>query len=137
MPQQAFFDTNILVYSVDGADVRKRDLALRLWREHLIAQRAAVSIQVLQEFYNAATKTVGLDSFKAQLLVEEMAEALVVRLTAKDVIAAIEIHRLHRLSIWDALILRAASVSGSQVLFTEDLQSDRAIAGVRIVNPFL
>jgi predicted nucleic acid-binding protein len=53
-----------------------------------------------------------------------------------DVLAAIDLHRLHGFSFWDALILRSAKQSGCSVVFSEDLHQQREIDGVRIVNPF-
>ena len=44
--------------------------------------------------------------------------------------------RLHRLSFWDALVVRAALDAGCAVLYTEDLAADQRIEGLRIVNPF-
>ncbi|HEX9700007.1 MAG TPA: hypothetical protein VGD06_11160 [Acidobacteriota bacterium] len=60
----------------------------------------------------------------------------VVILSVDDVVAAIDLHRLHGFSIWDALIVRAALISGCRVLYTEDMQDGRRIDGLRIVNPF-
>jgi predicted nucleic acid-binding protein len=54
-----------------------------------------------------------------------------------DVLAAIDVHRLHGLSFWDALVLRAAKEAACTVLYSEDLQPGRSIDGVKIVNPFL
>jgi predicted nucleic acid-binding protein len=53
-----------------------------------------------------------------------------------DILAAIDLHRLHGFSFWDALILRAAKQAGCSVLLSEDLQEAREIDGIRIVNPF-
>jgi predicted nucleic acid-binding protein len=53
-----------------------------------------------------------------------------------DILAAIDLHRLHGFSFWDSLILRSAKQSGCSVLLTEDLQPQRKIDGLRIVNPF-
>lgn len=73
----------------------------------------------------------------AQQKAEILARGRVVRFEASDVIAAIELHRLTRVSFWDALILHAARSVGAAVLYSEDLQSGAVLAGVRIVNPFL
>ena len=54
-----------------------------------------------------------------------------------DILAAVDLHRLHGFSFWDALILRAAKQAGCSVLFSENMQNTREIDGVRIVNPFL
>ena len=53
-----------------------------------------------------------------------------------DILAAIDLHRLHGFSFWDALVLRAARQTGCSVLFTEDMQDAREIDGIQIVNPF-
>lgn len=73
----------------------------------------------------------------ARRKVEILANFYVVEPNLADVLAAIDMHRLHQLSIWDTLILRAAKQSGCGVLLTEDLQHGQVIDGVRIVNPFL
>jgi predicted nucleic acid-binding protein len=52
------------------------------------------------------------------------------------ILAAIDLHRLHQISIWDALILQAARRANCQVVYTEDLQTGRKLDGVEIVNPF-
>lgn len=136
MAALAFFDTNILVYSVDDRDTQKQTRALELWHEHLSAETALISIQVLQEYYRACTQRLGIEPAVSQALAEEILSARVVRLTGKDVIAAIEIHRLRQISIWDALIVKAAILGGASVLYTEDLQHGSTISGVKIVNPF-
>ena len=38
--------------------------------------------------------------------------------------------------IFDALIVAGALVSGAESLLTEDLQHDRQIGALRIINPF-
>ncbi len=41
------------------------------------------------------------------------------------------------MSFWDSLIIEAALKSGSQRLWSEDLQHGRTLEGMRIENPFL
>jgi predicted nucleic acid-binding protein len=53
-----------------------------------------------------------------------------------DILAAIDLHRLHGFSFWDALVLRAAKQAGCTVLFSEDLQEGRKIEGIQVINPF-
>jgi predicted nucleic acid-binding protein len=43
---------------------------------------------------------------------------------------------LYQLSIWDALILRAAVISGSRTLLSEDLHHGFKLDGVEVINPF-
>ncbi|MGH9531455.1 MAG: hypothetical protein ACRD2Q_03625, partial [Terriglobales bacterium] len=68
--------------------------------------------------------------------VELLAEFHVAGIEVADVLAAIDLHRLHGFSFWDALIVRAAKQTGCRVLFSEDLQNLREIDGIQVVNPF-
>ena len=68
--------------------------------------------------------------------VELLAEFDVAAPEVADILAAIDLHRLHDFSFWDALILRTAKQAGCSVLFSEDMLGAREIDGVRIVNPF-
>jgi predicted nucleic acid-binding protein len=133
----AFFDTNVLVYADDASAPAKQKRAVALFAEYLRQGSAVVSLQVLQEYFAAATRKLGLAPEVAQRKVEVIARARVVRFEAADVISAIELHRLTRVSFWDALILHAARSAGAALLYTEDMQSASVIGGVRVVNPFL
>ncbi|PWT98948.1 MAG: twitching motility protein PilT [Terriglobia bacterium] len=132
----AFFDTNILVYADDAARPEKQARAIALFAEHLRRGTAVVSLQVLQEYFAAATRKLGLAAEIAQRKVEILARARVVQFDATDIIAAIELHRLKQLSFWDALIVHAARCAGAAVLYTEDLHTGGVAGGVRVVNPF-
>ena len=132
----AFFDSNVLVYTDDRGAPKKQKRALALIEEHLQDGTAVVSLQVLQEYFAAATRKLGVAAETAQQKVEIMARARVVRFEASDVVASIELHRLNQISFWDALIVHAARSAGAKTLYTEDLQTGGALAGVRVVNPF-
>lgn len=79
----------------------------------------------------------GVPADIARRKVELLARLDVVSIQPSLILDAIDLHRLHSLSFWDALILRAAAASGCRRLLTEDLQSGRTIAGVQIENPFV
>jgi len=136
MSALAFFDTNVLIYADDAGSPRKQKRATALVAEHLRGQTAVVSLQVMQEYFVAATRKLGLAPEAAQRKVEILAKARVVRFEPDDVIAAIELHRLQQISFWDALIVHAARCAGAAVLFSEDLQAGAMLGGVRVVNPF-
>lgn len=132
----AFLDTNVLIYADDGSSPKKQKRATALIAEHLRAQTAVVSLQVLQEYFVAATRKLGMPAEAAQRKVEILAKARVVRFEPADVIAAIELHRLRQISFWDALIVHAARCAGAAILYSEDLQAGAVLGGVRMVNPF-
>ena len=132
----AFFDTNILVYSDDTADPAKQALAVSLLAAHRRDNSLVISLQVLQEYYAAATRKLKVDPSVAQAKVEVLARGRVVRFTESDVIAAIELHRVTRISFWDAMIVHAARLANATVLFSEDLVHGSSLAGVTVRNPF-
>jgi predicted nucleic acid-binding protein len=92
---------------------------------------------VLQEYFVAVTRKLGVDAELAQQKVQILSRGRVVRFAENDVIASIELHRLTRISFWDAMIVHAARIAGATKLYTEDLQHGSTIGGVSIVNPFL
>jgi predicted nucleic acid-binding protein len=136
MPSLVFFDSNILVYMDDLSSAAKRKTAIELVTEHFADETAVVSLQVLQEYFSVTTRKLGVSAELAQEKVAVFARGRVVRFEVSDVIAAIELHRLTRISFWDALIVHAARAAGAAVLYSEDLQHGSLLAGVRIVNPF-
>jgi predicted nucleic acid-binding protein len=55
MRRLAFFDTNILVYADDSASPAKQARAVSLFSEYRRHDAAAISLQVMQEYFAAAT----------------------------------------------------------------------------------
>jgi predicted nucleic acid-binding protein len=137
MPARSFFDTNVLVYADDAAVSDKQRRAIDLIAEHRRATTGVLSLQVLQEYFVTVTRKLHVDAAVARRKVELLAEFHVAVPDIADILAAIDLHRLHGFSFWDALILRSAKQAGCSVLFSEDMQGTREIDGVRIVNPFV
>jgi predicted nucleic acid-binding protein len=133
----AFFDTNVLIYADDASSPAKQARAISLIAEHQREGSLVVSLQVLQEYYAAATRKLNVNPATAQSKVELLADGRVVRFTERDVIAAIELHRLTQISFWDAMIVHAARAIRATVLYSEDLGNGRSIAGMIVRNPFL
>ena len=136
MRARSFFDTNVLVYADDKAAPAKQRRALDLVAEHRRARTGVVSLQVLQEYFVTVTRKLHLDPRIARRKVELIAEFDVASPEVADILAAIDLHRLHGVSFWDALVLRAAKQAGCSILLSEDMQGNREIDGVQIVNPF-
>jgi predicted nucleic acid-binding protein len=136
MPARSFFDTNVLIYADDKAVPRKQRRALDLITEHRRAHTGVVSLQVLQEYFVTVTRKLHVESSIARRKVELLAEFHVAVPDVADILAAIDLHRLHSLSFWDALAIRSAKQSGCTVLFSEDMQHTRDLDGLQILNPF-
>jgi len=136
MSVRSFFDTNVLIYTDDEAAPAKHRRAMELVARHRRDRTGVVSLQVLQEYFVTATRKLHVDPAIARRKVELFAEFDVAALDVSDVLAAVDLYRLHGFSFWDALVIRAAKQTGCTLLFSEDMQHSREVDGVRIVNPF-
>jgi predicted nucleic acid-binding protein len=136
MSVRSFFDTNILLYADDESAPAKQRRSRDLVAEHRRSGTGVVSLQVLQEYFVNVTRKLHVDPRIARRKVELLAEFDVAAPEVSDILAAIDLHRLHAFSFWDALVLRSAQQAGCSVLLSEDFQHDRTIDGVQVVNPF-
>jgi predicted nucleic acid-binding protein len=136
MSVRSFFDSNILVYTDDTGAPEKQAQALDLLERCRIEQSGVISTQVLQEYFVTSTKKLKVAVEVARRKAELFGHFNLVRIGLEDILAATDLHRIHQISFWDALIVRAALRSGCSVLFSEDLQTGRRINGLEIVNPF-
>jgi predicted nucleic acid-binding protein len=133
----AFFDTSVLVYTDDASVISKQKRATELFDDHFHRGMAVLSLQVLHEYFATVTRKLLANPQVAQRKVEIFSRAKVVRFGVADGIASIELHRLTQISFWDAMIVHAARVSGSAVLYSEDFQNGTVLGGVRVINPFI
>lgn len=133
-----FFDTNILVYSVDTDETVKSGMAGELVETHLVRGRGAISVQVLREFYSASRRLGSpLPEQQAREMVDYFATFRTLSEDVGMVIGAARRTGVLAISFWDALIVEAALRSGADRLFSEDLQHGLVIEGMRVENPFL
>jgi len=137
MTEQIFVDTNVWVYAVDGADPDKRQRALEVTAP-ASGRDLVVSTQVLTEFYAVVTNklAVPVPVENAEAMVRQLSALPVVAIDAPLVASAIAGSRQWQISIWDALILRAAEVAGCRRVLSEDLADGRTYGSVMVENPF-
>jgi predicted nucleic acid-binding protein len=135
---QEFIDTNVLIYAFDMSAGAKQASAQQLLERLWGAGTGCLSVQVLQEFFVAVTRKVAypLPIDEAAERIREFAAWKVFTPAAKDVLAAIALQKQAQLSFWDAMVVQAASESGCDVLWTEDMNDGQLLRGVRIRNPF-
>ncbi len=136
MSARSFFDTNVLVYGDDHDSPAKQAIALALLEKARLERLGVMSTQVLQEYFAAATRKLEVPATIARRKVELFARFDIVILDPADILAAIDLHRLHQFSFWVALVVRAALRSGCRILYTEDLQSGSRFEGLEVRNPF-
>lgn len=136
MTERAFVDTNVLFYAEDLDAGPKRARAHELLRGLVASGNAVLSHQVLRELFAASRSKLALEAEEAKRRLQTYSRLEVIELSLVDLFAAIDLHRLHHLSIWDALIVRAALISRCRILYSEDMQDGREIDGLEIRNPF-
>ncbi len=138
MTARTFLDTNVVVYAIDQNEAAKQQAAIEAI-QGLPPGAGVLSTQVLQEFYvNATRKLVHpLTHEEGARAVGRLARFEVVPHDAALVHAAVDLRARVGISLWDALIVRAASTAGCERILTEDLNDRQLIDGVRIENPFL
>ena len=134
---RSLFDTNLLVYADSADEPAKQRRAIELITEHRAAGTAVISTQVLQEFVNVSLRKLRLPPALIRERLDFYRRFELVAATPGLMTGALDLHVLQNLSLYDALILQAAIVSGCQRLLTEDLQHGATFGGVRIVNPLL
>ena len=134
----AFVDTNILLYAHDrNAGPRQivaAQLLATLWEE----RRGIVSPQVLQEFLvNALRKLKNpLNLAQARDIVRSYGLWVTQDASIAHILRAMELMELTGYSFWDSQIIASAEAAGAEILYSEDMQDGRAIAGLTITNPF-
>lgn len=132
-----FFDTNILVYTVDPAETRRGELALGLVREAANSRSMAISTQVMLEFYAAAVvKRRLIKPENAVGLLREWAKDETISTSPEMLWKAFDMQQKLGFSIWDAMIVQSALELHCDILYSEDLQHGQRIGSLRIVNPF-
>lgn len=133
-----FFDTNVLIYSVDEQEARKSRIAGELVKEHLVEGEGMISVQVLREFYVASRKLSDpLSEENAQEMVEYFSMFRTLSEDTGMVLRAVRLSREYMLSFGNALIVEAALSAGADRLLTEGLQHGQEIEGLTVENPFL
>ena len=133
MPGRAFADSNVLVYAYTNSDLQKQSLA----RDLLKDQSCIISTQVLLETTNVLVRKNRLSYADAGHLLAGQLDRALISTTPELVQESWRISERYRFSIFDSAIVAAAISARCKILYTEDLQHDQRIEGVRIVNPFL
>ncbi len=138
MKDKYFFDTNVLVYMQDASDLVKQQKARSLLSTHLSNDSAVISTQCLQEFYNVLANKMKQDKIQTKQIMHSLSENIpVVQVTPTLIENGIDISINTQFSLWDSLMLSAASFAKCTVLYSEDMNDGQVVNGVKIQNPFV
>lgn len=140
MPEgKVFIDTNILIYANDTSAGAKYEIAkeilVNLWNSGL----GVLSTQVLQEFFVNITKKIPkpIKVDDAKDIVNDLLKWDVVINDGDCILEAIEIHKKHKYSFWDAMIVVSAVRGRCVILLSEDFSDKQTFNRTKIRNPFL
>jgi predicted nucleic acid-binding protein len=139
MSGRFFLDTNIFVYLFDAAAREKSERARQLLEEAIGTRRGIVSYQVVQEFFNVALRRFvsPLTAIEAEhFLATVFLPLLTVHSSPGLFLKALQLSNAFHFSWYDSLVIAAALEGNCDVLYSEDLQQDQNIEGMRISNPF-
>ena len=134
---RSLFDTNLLVYADSADEPKKQRRAIDLIKLHRAAGTAVLSTQTMQEFVSVALRKLRLPPALIRERLAFYSRFEIVSASPDLMAGALDLHVLHGLSFYDALVLQAAIAGGCQQLLSEDMQHGATFGGVRIVNPFL
>ncbi|HEY0007626.1 MAG TPA: PIN domain-containing protein [Tepidisphaeraceae bacterium] len=131
--KRSFFDSNIILYSLDNRELAKKRVAIELIMDHLRTATAVISTQVVIESFHNALGKMKLSSETANEAIQALRRLEIIDTDATLVFQAVELCRSAQLSIFDA----AAAKAGCETVYTEDLNHGQMIGGVKVVNPFV
>ena len=134
---RSLLDTNILVYADATDEPAKQRRALALITALRADASAVLSTQVLQEFVNVALRKLRLPQALVRERIAFYRRFEMVPASVDVIVGALDLHVLHSLPFYDALIVQAAVVSGCQRVLSEDMQHGAVYGGVHIENPFI
>ena len=132
---RVFIDTNVFVYLYSGDESAKRAAAMAA----LGNGTACVTTQVLGELVHVLTKKFLLPTTNAQAVVHEVCDACEVHpVTPELVFAALRLREQYRYGFYDSLIIAGARMTGSSILYSEDMRHGQVIDGaLTIRSPFV
>jgi predicted nucleic acid-binding protein len=135
-PPKVFLDANVLVYAQDTHDPTKQQQSRALIAGLAASGAGVISTQVLQEFYVASTKKLGVPPLAAKAMLKTFSVFEIVQVSPSLIADAVDCSVLNHVSFWDALILAAAASAGCTAVCTEDMNAGQMVLGVTIENPF-
>jgi predicted nucleic acid-binding protein len=132
-----FVDTNLLVYTVDPSEAAKRPLMSDLLRRTIRSRMLVLSVQSLNECYRVITnRRRMMPDGDARRFIEALVPFCTAPLGFDVTRLAWRIQDASGYSWWDCLLLGSAAAADCKVFLSEDMQHERAIGDLTILNPF-
>ena len=128
----AFFDTNILIYSLEGDLVRSRIAG------DAVASGGWISVQVPNEVTNVLRRKLRREWAQVDVALQVFRSTLnVIPLTSSIHVRGVALARRYDFAIYDAMIVAAAMEAECSRLYTEDMHHGLTVDDrLTIFNPF-
>lgn len=129
-------DTNVLIYACDKSEPERQQKALDLIGG---LTDGVLPWQVACEFIAASRKLKeqGFTPEDAWARLADFRELFRLVVPSPAVLPlAQDLHLMHSVSFWDALVVAACLDEGVGTLYSEDIPSREAFGPLRVVNPF-
>lgn len=137
MSDRVFLDTNILLYAQDAAYPDRQRKSREIIARLADSGDGVISTQVMQEFFVAATRKLGVGPLAAKGVLKTFSVFDIVQVSVSLIHEAIDCSILNPLSFWDSLILAAAASAGCSTVYSEDLAAGQIFLGVKVQNPLV
>jgi predicted nucleic acid-binding protein len=129
---ECFFDTNVLLYLL-SSEAEKADRV-----EALLEGKGVISVQVLNEFTNVATRKFAMSLDEVREFLETVRNICRTDpLTVEVHDRAVDVMGRYKFSFYDSVIVASALRADCKILYSEDLQHGQVIdRRLKIIDPF-
>lgn len=135
MSAKIFLDSNLWIYAYDNRDPFKQNITRQLILQN--ADNIVISTQILGEIYHVLTrKKLQPPNQIAAIMQDLMDNFQPIAIDVAQVRKAIALQSITRYSYWDSLVVATAITAGCLTLYSEDLQHQRRLENLTILNPF-
>lgn len=128
-----FLDTNVLLYLLSADQVKAQQT------QALLAKRAVISVQVLNEFANVAKRKLNMPVAEIQAILQDIrhfCQVLPLSLATHE--SGLVLCERYNFALYDAMIVASSLEAKSAVLWSEDFQHGLQVnEKLTINNPFL
>ena len=136
MNARTFIDSNVFLYATEESSAHRSARAGE-WLRHLLRTGQGVAnLQVMNEVANVLIRRGNVPPEQVFTIIDGYKHFGATVLSLETVAAARLLHFETRYSWWDCVLLASAIELQCNYFLSEDLQDNRQVRGLTIINPF-